>query len=71
MILWEYRIVYKISMGQTSFKLVYGQEAIMPLNFKQQSPTISQVLHLDLQGTQERMFNLQKLEEKRMIDMHH
>ena len=30
-ILWAYRTTYKISFGQTPFKMVYGQEVVIPL----------------------------------------
>ena len=34
-VLWVYRITYKQSTGQTPFLLVYGQEAVVPLHFRQ------------------------------------
>lgn len=37
-ILWVYRITYKISTGQTPFKMVYGQEIIVPFHYKYQAP---------------------------------
>jgi hypothetical protein len=32
-ILWAYRTMYKRLTGQMPFKLVYGQEAVIPLHF--------------------------------------
>ena len=32
-VLWAYRIAYKRSTDQTPFRLVYGQEAVVPLHF--------------------------------------
>jgi hypothetical protein len=32
-VLWEYRYGYKRSTGQIPFKLVYGQEFVIPLHF--------------------------------------
>ena len=32
-ILWAYRIAYKTTVGTTPFELVYGQNAILPIEF--------------------------------------
>ena len=32
-VLWAYRIAYKHSTDQSPFRLVYGQEAVVPLHF--------------------------------------
>jgi hypothetical protein len=32
-IIWDYITTYKRSIGQTPFKLVYGQEVVIPLHF--------------------------------------
>ena len=32
-VLWAYRTTCKLLMGQTLFKLVYGKEAIMPMEY--------------------------------------
>lgn len=32
-VLWAYRITYKRLTGQTPFKLAYGQEAMMPMEY--------------------------------------
>ena len=32
-VLWAYRTAYKRSTDQTPFRLVYGQEAVVPLHF--------------------------------------
>ena len=34
-VLWAYRTTYKRSTDQTPFRLVYGQEAVVPLHFRQ------------------------------------
>ena len=31
--LWAYRVVYKIAIGTTPFNMVYGLDAILPLEF--------------------------------------
>ena len=33
-VLWVYRTTYKHSMDQTLFRLVYGQEVVVPLHFR-------------------------------------
>ena len=63
-ILWAYKMAYKRSTGQTPFKLVYGQEVVVPLHFQRQELLISHVLHLDTTtAIDQRMFDLNKLEE--------
>ena len=32
-VLWAYRTIYKCSTDQTPFRLVYGQEVVVPLHF--------------------------------------
>ena len=42
-ILWAYITTYKHSIDQTPFRLVYGQEAVVPLHFRQQTPIIAEI----------------------------
>ena len=61
-VLWAYRIAYKRSTDQTPFRLVYRQEAVVPLHFWQQTPLIAQLLHVDVeQARKDRLFQLSKL----------
>ena len=46
-VLWAYRTTYKRSTDQTPFRLVYGQEVVVPLHFRQQTPIIAEILHVD------------------------
>ena len=56
-VLWAYRTSYKKATNHTPFKLVYGQEAIVPLHFKQYTPEIAHVLKIDAtEARNERMF---------------
>ena len=70
--LWAYRTTYKRATNQTPFKLVYGQEAIVTLHFRQNNPEIAHILKIDTtESRNERMFQLQKLEEDRVLEIHH
>ena len=69
---WAYRTTYKRETNQTPFKLVYGQEVVVPLHFRQHTLEISKVLKLDIsEAKHERLFQLQKLEEDRVIALQH
>ena len=69
---WAYRKAYKRETNQTPFKLVYGQEVVVPLHFKQHTLKIVEVLKLDIgEAKNERLFQLQKLEEDRIIALQH
>ena len=70
--LWAYRTAYKRATNQTPFKLVYGQQAIVPFHFSQNTPEIANILKIDTTNLRdERMFQLQKLEEDRVLALHH
>jgi hypothetical protein len=62
-VLWAYRTTYKRETNQTPFELVYGQEVVVPLHFRQHRIEISKVLKLDIgEANHKRLFQLQKLE---------
>ena len=70
--LWAYRTTYKRATNQTPFKLFYGQEAIVRLHFRQNTPEIVHILKIDtIDLRDERMFQLQKQEEDRILAIHH
>ena len=61
-VLSAYRTTYKRSTDQTPFRIVYGQEAVVPLHFRQQTPIITDILHVDVeQGRKDRLMQLSKL----------
>ena len=71
-VLWAYRIAYKRLTDQTPFRLVYGQEAVVPLHFLQQTPIIADILHVDVdEGRKDRLMQLSKLEEHQVLALHH
>ena len=71
-VLWAYRTTYKRETNQTPFKLVYGQEAIVPLHFRQHTTKIAHVLKIDTSEVKnERIFQLQKLKEDGIMAMQH
>ena len=47
-VLWACRITYKRETNQTPFKLVYGQEFVVPLHFRQHTLEIVEVLMLEM-----------------------
>ena len=58
--------------NQTPFKLVYGKEYVVPLHFRQHAIEISHVLKLDIVlAKEERPFQLQNLEEDRLVALQH
>ena len=48
-VLWAYRTAYKHLTDQTPFRLVYGQETVVPLHFQPQTPIIAEILHVDVE----------------------
>ena len=71
-VLWAYRTTYKRETNQTRFKLVYGQEVVVPLHFRQYTLEIVEVLKLDIgEAKHERIFQLQKLKEGIIISLQH
>jgi hypothetical protein len=63
-VFWAYRTTYKRSSGQTPFKLVYGQEVVIPLHFYSNVGRITSVLEFDhILNTRQRFYQLNQLEE--------
>ena len=51
---------------------MYGQEAVVPLHFRQQTPIIAEILHVDVeQGRKDRLLKLSKLEVHQLMAIQH
>lgn len=46
-VLWAYRTANNKLSGQTPFKLIYGQEAVVPLHFRADVDKVARVLEFD------------------------
>ena len=64
--LWAYRTAYKVTTNSIPFKLVYGQEAILPIELEVQSLRIALDERLgDDDSLRYRLTELEKLDENR------
>ena len=67
-VLWAYRTTYKKLTDQTPFKLAYGQEVVMPMEYIVPSLKIATLTDLaDEETVEERLLHLVELEEDRFI----
>ena len=67
-VLWAYRMTCKKLTGHTPFSLVYGQEAVMPMEYIMPSLRIAQITGIiDTDTTNERLAQLLALKEDRFI----
>jgi len=67
-VLWAYRITYNKLIGKTSFRLVYGVEAVMPMEYILPSLCITTLTDkADHEALEERLVRLMELEEDHLL----
>jgi hypothetical protein len=65
--LWAYRTAYKVTTNATPFQLVYGVEAILPIELEVKSLRIAIEERLgNTESLQHHLMELEKLDETRM-----
>lgn len=70
--LWAYRTTYKVTTHTTPFSLVYGIEAILPIEFEVQTLRIAVEERLDAsKSIEHRLEVLEELSEARMLSAQH
>jgi hypothetical protein len=67
-VLWSYRTTCKKLSGHTPFKLVYGQEAVVPLEFLAPILCVATITQMTKRGTIQEILNqLLTIEEDRIL----
>ena len=70
-VLWAYRTSCKKLTGQTPFKLAYGHEVVMPIEYIVASFKIAALTDLaDEEAVEERLFHLLELEDRFVAGFH-
>jgi hypothetical protein len=67
-VLWAYRTTCKKMTWQTPFRLVYGQDAMVPLEFLVPSLCVATITNMKEKGVvQERLSHMMSMEEDRIL----
>eukprot|EP00253_Pinus_taeda_P029960 PITA_29960 len=70
--LWAYRVTWKNTTGFSPYQLVYGKEALLPIEFQIQTYILAAELGLDLtEAQQQRIMALNQLDEHRQQAIEH
>ena len=70
--LWAYRITWKNTSGFSPYQLVYGKEALLPIEIQIQTYSLAAELGLDLsEAQQQRIMELNQLDEHRQQAIEH
>ena len=64
--IWAYRVAYKIAIGTTPFNLVFGLDAILPIEFLKPTLRVAKVLEWTGHELSKRLDDLEKLDEFRL-----
>ncbi|MCO5560551.1 hypothetical protein L7F22_014166 [Adiantum nelumboides] len=68
--LWAYRVAYKIAIGTTPFNMVYGLDAILPMEFLIPILRVAKSLEWTGHELSERLDELEQLDETRLAAVH-
>ncbi|MCO5577321.1 hypothetical protein L7F22_031149 [Adiantum nelumboides] len=69
-VLWAYRMAYKTSVGSTPFELVYGLNAVLPIEFLLPTLRVAAELQWDGHAMSNGMNELEHLDERRLTAIH-
>ena len=65
--IWAYRVAYKTTIGTTPFNMVYGLEAILPMEFLIPTLRVAKELNWTRHELSTRLDELEALDETRLL----